>query len=113
MRPNLKARIAIGGGLAALAAGAVAGVGLASHPTASVPATIHARNAAAAQTPPVESPETSTSPAADPPGPANDQSGTDTPAATAPETAGPEADGVGGHADANGANVDHQFNGNE
>lgn len=25
----------------------------------------------------------------------------------------PEVDGPGGHADANGANVDHQFNGNE
>jgi hypothetical protein len=29
------------------------------------------------------------------------------------ETTSPETDGPGGHADANGANVDHQFNGNE
>lgn len=32
--------------------------------------------------------------------------------ASTPETATP-SDGPGGHADANGANVDHQFNGNE
>jgi hypothetical protein len=31
----------------------------------------------------------------------------------AAETATPETDGPGGHADANGVNVDHQFNGNE
>lgn len=34
--------------------------------------------------------------------------------ATAPESGtGIEADGVGGHADADGQNVDHQFDGNE
>jgi hypothetical protein len=34
-------------------------------------------------------------------------------AAEAPEAAGAEKDGPGGHADADGANVDHQFEGEE
>ncbi len=34
-------------------------------------------------------------------------------AAEAPEAAGTEADGPGGHADAEGQNVDHQFDGEE
>ena len=34
-------------------------------------------------------------------------------AAEAPEAAGTEADGPGGHADADGQNVDHQFDGEE
>jgi hypothetical protein len=41
-------------------------------------------------------------------------SGTEAPDTTSgAETTTPETDGPGGHADADGANVDHQFNGTE
>jgi len=39
--------------------------------------------------------------------------GSDHSEATSPEKSSVESDGPGGHADANGSNVDHQFNGQE
>lgn len=94
----------------ALAALALAGGDLAYAASASTPAPV--TSSARTPAPAAGAPARSASGTA----PARSASGTDTSVATvrreAPERTH-EADGPGGHADPNGANVNHQFDGNE